>query len=422
MSSSVTRTGEPARSLGLGSLLALGVNGIVGVGIFFTPKLVAGVVPGKAGIWAYALTLLALLPVALTYARLGARFDRDGGPYVWASAAFGESFAFVVGFVAYASAVLSCAAVIAGLGEYTAPLFGLGGFKRAFSIGCALLFAGITLSGLKPSAWVWSALTVLKLLPLFALIFVFFLGGHAAPQTSGAGVGSWARAVLLVMFSMQGFEIVPVPASHARSPERTVPLATVGSLVLCAVLYALLHAACVAAVPDLAKQDAPLVAAASVLGGMGLAALVGAGTNVSSIGIAFGEVAMTPRYLAALEARGENDALRELETRAVPRRALAVTLVLVVVLLSVGALGRLFVLSSVAVLFQYSISVIALCVLALRRRNGLVSRDAVVAPFALVALGLVASAVERAELAVMGGIVALALLLWFARGRVRLFQ
>lgn len=409
-----------ARSLGLGSLLALGVNGIVGVGIFFTPNLVAAVIPGRAGIWAYLLTLLALLPVALTYARLGARFDRDGGPYVWASAAFGESFAFVIGFVAYASAVLSSAAVIAGLGEYTAPLLGLGGAKRAFSVACALIFAGITLSGLKPSAWVWSTLTVLKILPLFALIFGFLFGGRTVAALSGTESGSWARAVLLVMFSMQGFEIVPVPASHARSPERTVPLATVGSLVLCAGLYALLHAACVAALPDLAKQEAPLVAAASVLGGVGLAAIVSAGTNVSSVGIAFGEIAMTPRYLAALEARGENAALHELETRAVPRRALAVTLVLVVILVSVGALGRLFVLSSVAVLFQYSISVVALVVLALRRKNGLIPRDALVAPFALVALGLVASAVERAELAVMAGIVVLALLLGFARSRVRI--
>jgi len=42
------------------SLLALGINGIVGVGIFFTPNLVAALVPGRAGLFAYALTLLAL--------------------------------------------------------------------------------------------------------------------------------------------------------------------------------------------------------------------------------------------------------------------------------------------------------------------------------------------------------------------------
>lgn len=91
------------RSLGFGSLLALGVNGIVGVGIFFTPAEVAGLVPGTAGVWVYALTALCLLPVALAYAALGSRFAEDGGPYVWARAAFGPSTGFAVGWVAYVS-------------------------------------------------------------------------------------------------------------------------------------------------------------------------------------------------------------------------------------------------------------------------------------------------------------------------------
>jgi basic amino acid/polyamine antiporter, APA family len=416
------RQGDAARELGLFSLLALGVNGIVGVGIFFTPNLVAALVPGRAGVLAYALTLLALLPVALTYARLGSRFDRDGGPYVWARAAFGERAAFLVGFVAYASAVLSTAAVIAGLGEYTAPLLGLEPEKKLFAVGCALVFGAIALSGLKPSAWVWSALTVLKLLPLLALVGIFLFGGApggAAHADAPLAHVSWSRAVLLIVFPMQGFEIVPVPGSHVRSAARAIPIATVGSLVLCAGLYALLHLACVQAVPGLAHEATPLIATASSLGGPKLASLVSAGTNVSAIGIGFGMMVMTPRYLAALEAGGAQTALLALETRHhVPRRALFATLVFVVVLVSVGALSRLFVLSSVAVLFQYSVSVLALCVLALRRQHGLSPRDALPGPFALVALGIVAQAVERAELLVMAGIVAAALLLWFARARI----
>lgn len=376
--------------------------------------------PGRAGVGAYLLTLLALLPVAMTYARLGARFDRDGGPYVWARAAFGERAAFLVGFVAYASAVLSTAAVIAGLGEYTAPLLGLGADKTLFAVCAALIFGAIALSGLKPSAWVWSSLTVLKIVPLLVLVGLFVLGRHAvSAETAPASEASWSRAVLLIVFPMQGFEIVPVPGSHVRSAARAIPIATIGSLLLCAGLYACLHLACVAAVPGLSGQSTPLVAAARSLGGSQAAALISAGTNVSAIGIAFGMMVMTPRYLAALEAGGAAGALLALETRHhVPRRALFATLVLVVLLVSVGALSRLFVLSSVAVLFQYSVSVLALCVLALRRRHGLRPRDALPAPFALVALGIIARAVERAELFVMSGIVGVALLLWFARARV----
>ncbi len=412
---------EPRRALGVWSLLALGVNGIVGVGIFFTPNLVAGFVPGTSGVWAYALTLLALLPVAMTYARLGSRFDRDGGPYVWACAAFGPAAGFVVGFAAYASAVLSTSAVLAGLGEYTAPLLGFGGQKLAFSLLAALVFAAIVAAGLKPSAWAWSSLTVLKLLPLLLLVAVFLVGGREAPTAAPAAHAvSWSRAVLLIVFPMQGFEIVPVPGSHVRSAKRAIPIATIGSLVLCAGLYMLIHWACVRSVGDLAASDAPLIAAARALGGARLAALVSAGTNISAIGIAFGMMAMTPRYLAALESRAGEFALSGQEPQLeVPGRALFVTLVLVVILLSWGALSRLFVLSSVAVLFQYSVSVLSLGWLALKRAHGLSARDALSAPLALVALLVVARAVERAELLVMSGIVLVALLLWFVRVRLR---
>ena len=409
------------RALGVWALLALGINGVVGVGIFFTPNRIAGLVPGGLGVWAYALTLLALLPVAFAYARLGARFDRDGGPYVWAQAAFGDGAGFVVGFAAYASAVLSTSAVLAGLGEYTAPWFGLGAHKLLFSLGAAAIFGVIVISGLKPSAWVWSALTVAKLVPLVLLVLAFLL--HRSPALSGSAASapvSWSRAVLILVFPMQGFEIVPVPGSHVRAPARAIPIATIGSLVLSAGLYMLLHWACVRSVPDLATTDAPLVASAAALGGARLAGLVSAGTNVSAIGIGFGMLAMTPRYLAALESDVRHAPLAELETaRQVPRRALFITLVLVVLLLCWGALSQLFVLSSVAVLFQYSVSVLSLGRLALARRNGLTPRDALWAPLALVALAIVALAVERAELWVMAGILALGLLLGFVRSRRR---
>ncbi len=413
----------PARALGLWSLLALGINGIVGVGIFFMPNQIAGLVPGPLGVLAYALTLLALLPVALCYAKLGARFDADGGPYVWACAAFGERAGFVVGFASYASAVLSTAAVLTGLGEYTAPLLGLGAHPRLFSAAAAALFGLIVASGLKPSAWVWSSLTVAKLAPLLLLVAVFLLGTHAAVVSAApSGALPWGRAVLLLVFPMQGFEIVPVPGSHVRSPARVIPIATIGSLVLSAGLYGLLHWACVSSLSGLAHTEAPLIAAGGALGGARLAGLISAGTNVSAIGIGFGMMAMTPRYLSALEATSHSAVaalLAEETAHQVPRRALFVTLVLVVVLVAAGELAGLFVMSSVAVLFQYSVSVLALGVLSWRRKHTLTLRDGLWAPLALFALAVVARAVERAELLVMAGIIGAALLLWFVRKRLR---
>ena len=99
-----------ARPLGLFSLLALGVNGMIGVGIFFAPSEVAASVPGYAGVGVYLLTAAALFPIAWTYGVLGSRFSVDGGPYVWARAAFGPRIAFLVGWIALAVAARALSA------------------------------------------------------------------------------------------------------------------------------------------------------------------------------------------------------------------------------------------------------------------------------------------------------------------------
>lgn len=158
--------------LGFWSLCALGVNGMVGVGIFFAPAKVAALVPGSAGTWVYALTTLAIAPVAACYALLGARFDRDGGPFVWAQAAFGGHVAYAVGWISYVSAVFSTAAVVSGLGQYLGPYLGFVGAANArlFSTLSVMVLGLLVAAGLRLSAWVWNGLTVAKLVPLVALL------------------------------------------------------------------------------------------------------------------------------------------------------------------------------------------------------------------------------------------------------------
>ncbi|WIG99463.1 APC family permease [Myxococcus sp. SDU36] len=359
-------------------LLALGVNGIVGVGIFFAPAEVAALAPGASAIAAFALTGLALIPVALAFAVLGRRFDADGGPVLFARAAFGERASFLVGWVAYVSAFLSTAAVVAGLSQAVAPSLGLEGAlgQRVLASVLVTALAGVVASGIRVSAGTWTALTVFKLLPLAALLVAFLaLSGPPAAQAVAASPAmdvSWLRAGLTVMFAYQGFEIVPVIAGQVRSSSRTVPLATVGSLLVAVLLYVGLVWACVAALPELATQATPLAAAAGVWGGPGLEGWVKAGTSVSALGICLGMMVTTPRYLSALAA-GEHTllGLDGMSAGGVPVRALVVTWALVLLFVNLGDLSELFALSSIAVLMQYGVTSAALAALAWRRERGL---------------------------------------------------
>ncbi|QAT87032.1 amino acid permease [Corallococcus coralloides] len=404
----------PERTIGPFQLLALGVNGIVGVGIFFAPAEVAAQAPGLGAVWAFALTGLALVPVAFAFAVLGRRFDSDGGPVVFARAAFGERVSFLVGWVAYVSAFLSTSAVMAGLARAVAPSVGLGGPVGERLLASALVtgLAALVASGIRVSARTWTALTVLKLVPLAVLLGAFFfLPDRAVPPPLPATGASWLKAGLTVMFAYQGFEIVPVIAGQVRASERTVPMATVGSLLLAMLLYVGLVWACVAALPDLERASAPLAQAAGVWGGAGLERLVGAGTSVSALGICVGMMVTTPRYLSAL-ASGERSlfGLERMSASGVPMRALTVTWALVLGFVNLGDLSELFALSAIAVLMQFGVTAAALAVLSLRRErnlrpvHALLAVPTLVLGLTLVAFGASAREAAVASVAVLAGL------------------
>jgi basic amino acid/polyamine antiporter, APA family len=413
------------RPVGKFQLLALGVNGIVGVGIFFAPAVVARDAPGAAGVLAFAMTGLALLPVAVAFAVLGRGFDVDGGPVVFARAAFGDFVSFVVGWVAYVSAFLSTSAVMVGLTGAVAPALGAEGpgARRLAATALVTSLALIVASGIRISAHTWTALTVLKLVPLVALLLAFMLHGPGAlpPSDPERAATSALRAGLTVMFAYQGFEIVPVIAGHVRSSARSVPFATEGALVVAILLYVGLAWACVSALPALADSPAPLADAAAVLGGAALAKGVAWGTSVSALGICLGMMVTTPRYLSALAAGGR--ALFGLEHEAasgVPLRALLVTWAIVTVMVNLGELSQLFALSAMAVLMQFGVTAASLVVLARRRARGLLPRHAWLAvPTLGLALVLVYFGATLREVLVAAGTVITGIALAaFARPRV----
>jgi basic amino acid/polyamine antiporter, APA family len=218
--------------------------------------------------------------------------------------------------------------------------------------------------GLRLSAWGLSTLTALKLLPLFALVGVGLIATLAALRSEaplvlapeGAG-----RAALLVVFALQGFEVVPVLAGHSRSGS-SVRRATLATLALCTLLYVILHLIAAHALRvEGVDRTTPITSAAGYFAGPTFMRFVAAGQLISALGIAFGQMVTTPRYLAAL---GRPDGLGAWigheHVSGTPRRALALTVVTVSALVLLGDLSSLFVLSSIAVLSQYCAAALSL--------------------------------------------------------------
>src|SRR5262249_10183475 len=86
------------RAVGLVSLTAVAVNGMIGSGIFLLPATVAGLL----GPWSplpYLVSGMAALFIILCFAEVGSRFERAGGPYLYARTAFGPFVGFEVGWM-----------------------------------------------------------------------------------------------------------------------------------------------------------------------------------------------------------------------------------------------------------------------------------------------------------------------------------
>jgi amino acid transporter len=389
------------RPLGTLSLLALGINGIVGVGIFFAPSELAAQAPGWTSVAVIAATGLGLAPVALAVSTLGSRFEEDGGPVLYARLAFGEAAGFIVGWLAYVAALFSMGTVMSGFTVHVLPEGTPSWVVRVVAVGLLTTLTLIASRGVKVSARVWNTLTVLKLVPLVALAgLATYIGAKVAPAALGSGHTDWPRAMLKATFVFQGFEIVPVLAGQARSSRRAIPIAVLGSLAIATVLYLALQRGAVTGVPELAKAGAPLVATAEAYGGSSFGRFVAIGTSVSALGIAFGMVATTPWFLAAL---APTSRFGIKSSGNVPLLALWTTWAVVSVLVCIGSLGELLTLSSLSVVMQYLLVAMALLKFGFQRKRDLTPWRAWSAvPTIFVALVLISGADSR-EWFVAGG-------------------
>ena len=78
------------RELGLGAATAIVVGNIIGSGIFMAPSSFARVTNPKTALTAWLITAIGSLLIALSFANLGSKIPKTGGPIVYTRMAFGD--------------------------------------------------------------------------------------------------------------------------------------------------------------------------------------------------------------------------------------------------------------------------------------------------------------------------------------------
>ncbi|WP_261952316.1 APC family permease [Streptomyces nigrescens] len=322
-------TRSDVRRLGIGGGTALCAGAVLGPGVLTLPSLAAAAA-GPASLLAWVVLLAMCVPVAASFAALGARFPDGGGVATYVHRAIGPRAAAVVGWWFYGAVPIGVVAAAWIGGKYVAGAVGWG------EAGAACV-AGVVLAGSLASNAVGLRMSGRVQLLLGGLLAAVLLCAvvAAAPQVSAANFtpflpGGWASvgsAASVLFFAFAGWEAASHLAGEFADPVRDLPRVTRRTLAVITVLYLGLAGTTIGALgPDAARTDTPLtellargvgsaarpVAAAAALFltfGAVNAYLAGA----SRLGAALGRDGAAPRWLAKGGAPGQ-----------VPRRSLAV--------------------------------------------------------------------------------------------------
>lgn len=296
--------GTLKRTLSWPHLVALGVGAIVGTGIYTLIGVGAGLA-GPGVMAAFVLAGLVCVFAALCYAELATLMPAAGSAYTYSYAALGELAAWIVGWSLLLEYSVVCSAVAVGWSGYaTGFLEGLGvvlpealtkgpdagGVVNLPAVVIVGVVAGLLALGTRESATVNAILVVVKVAALAVFVAIALPAFNAANFTPFAPHGMYADGVVdgeavklgilpaasIIFFAFYGFDAVSTAAEEVKRPERDLAIGIVGSMLICTLIYLVVGAAAIGAMPapELAASKEPLADVMRTLGQPGPAAIV----------------------------------------------------------------------------------------------------------------------------------------------------
>lgn len=347
------------RTLGRWDLTAIGVNQVIGGAIFLLPADVARLV-GPWGPLAFMGVGLLSLSIALCFAEVGSRFEKTGGPYLPARAAFGRFIGFEVGWMMWFTRVTSQASVANGLSLALAfywPALAMGIPRMSLIAALTLALTWINVRGIKQSSWVVNALTISKLAPLVIVIIVgvWFVDPVRFAAMPSVTQQQLSSALILLIFAYGGYEVTGVLAGEAANPRRDVPFAFVATLITVSIVMSLTSLVVTGVLPELAASRTPLADSAAIFLGAAGALMVAVGSALSMTGNNMGQILNGSRTIFALAENGDLPKwfAKVHPTYQTPSNAILFTAVIAVLLALTGSFVALAAVSAIARLVMY---------------------------------------------------------------------
>lgn len=347
------------RDIGKIGLLFTGVGSIIGSGWLFGAFEAASLV-GPAAIISWILGALMIIIVALNYAELGVMFPIAGGVIRFPHYSFGSFASYTSGWITWLAVVATVPIEVLAAVQYASSYLPwlmhtvdgtlvLTGGGIVVSVILVAVFCVINMFGVKffakfNNVLVWWKLFVI-LLVIVVLGVLAFHPGHFHEARFGGFMPEGAAPIFAalpaagIVFSYLGFRQGVEFAGETTNPQKNVPFALIGSVVITGIIYVLLQVAFIGAVPDsmlangwgglsFTNDAGPWAEIAIVLGAMWLGIILYVDAVVSPADTGLIYTALTPR-LSYSQARVGNApaGLAKLNKRGVPWVGLIVTFV-----------------------------------------------------------------------------------------------
>ena len=241
------------RTLGGWSLVALGIGGIIGAGIFVRTAAAIAERAGPSVTLAFIVAAVGCLFAGLCYAEFASMIPIAGSAYTYAYATLGELVAWMIGWDLILEYAVGSMTVAIGWSGYMQRLLAGFGITLPVALGAAppvgiinlpavlivLAIMVLLIIGIRESARFNAVMVAIKL----AAVLFFLAAGvtYVEPENwqpfAPYGWPGIMAAAAVVFFAYIGFDAVSTTAEEAKNPQRDLPIGIIASLVICTILY-----------------------------------------------------------------------------------------------------------------------------------------------------------------------------------------
>ncbi len=364
------------RVLGALDLTMLGVGAIIGTGVFVLTGVAAAKYAGPALILSFIIAGLACVFAALCYSEFASMIPASGSAYTYSYVAFGELFAWILGWDLVLEYGLASSAVASGWSGYFQGL--LSGFGIHFptaltyafdpskgtiidlpAVIIVLLVTLLLSRGVKESAKFNAIMVVIKV--AVVLLFIIIGAWYVEPDNwtpfMPFGFSGVVTGAAVVVFAYFGFDAVSTAAEEVKNPQRNLPIGIISALAICTVLYIAVSLVLTGIVPfDLLNVKDPVAFGLQYInqdwaaGFISLGAIVGITTVLivmmfgqSRLFYSISRDGLLPKALSAVHPKTK-----------VPLQSTWVTGILVATLAGLVPLDKLAELTSIGTLFAFT--------------------------------------------------------------------